>query len=128
LFDPSQGEIAALHHLANPMIDPTDLTTIAGAFPALASQVASHPQLYPDLANWLCQLGRPDVNAALAARTQFPEPPPRCRPPHRRLNRGSGLMARTGHIRRLRGVTSPPTPLSANVGHWSPPVPPSAPF
>jgi outer membrane protein assembly factor BamB len=33
----------------------------------LAAQVAAHPGLYPDLRDWLAGLGRPDVDAALAA-------------------------------------------------------------
>jgi hypothetical protein len=81
VFDPAQGEFAAQQFLADPAADPADLAAIAGAFPALAPQVAAHPRLYPDLEAWLRQLGRPDVDAALGARARWPQsaeaaPPP----------------------------------------------------
>ncbi|MDR0593569.1 MAG: tetratricopeptide repeat protein [Bifidobacteriaceae bacterium] len=62
------GEADAARRLADPALDAAELQAIAGAFPALLPQVAVHPQLYPELRAWLESLGRPDVNAAFAAR------------------------------------------------------------
>ncbi|MDR3107635.1 MAG: PQQ-binding-like beta-propeller repeat protein [Bifidobacteriaceae bacterium] len=68
-FDPAQGEFAAQRLLSDPSTDGADLAAVAGAFPALLAQVAGHPRLYPDLEAWLGQLHRPDVDAALRARS-----------------------------------------------------------
>jgi outer membrane protein assembly factor BamB len=68
VFDVSQGPEAAAKLLSDPSADPADLAAIAGAFPALAPEVAAHPRLYPDLEGWLRALGRADVDAALANR------------------------------------------------------------
>ncbi|MDR0627076.1 MAG: PQQ-binding-like beta-propeller repeat protein [Bifidobacteriaceae bacterium] len=80
MFDAQLGQDAALERLADPNLDPGDLMVIAGAFPALAPQVAGHPRLYPDLAAWLKLLGSPEVDAVLAARAPAAEalssPPP----------------------------------------------------
>jgi hypothetical protein len=87
--------------LANPNLDPADLAAIAAAFPALAPQIAAHPQLYPDLRNWLASLNRPDVNAVLAAHaaaTPGPAPsqPAAAQPRQRRGWRGLSKQAKTG--------------------------------
>ncbi|MDR1188561.1 MAG: hypothetical protein LBK95_14090 [Bifidobacteriaceae bacterium] len=67
-FDPSQGEFAARGLLAHPSTAGSDLGVIAGSFPALLTQVAMHPSLYPALEAWLRQLHRPDIDAALQIR------------------------------------------------------------
>ncbi|MDR1825806.1 MAG: PQQ-binding-like beta-propeller repeat protein [Bifidobacteriaceae bacterium] len=68
MFDPTQGEAAARELLNNPSTPAEDLAVIAGAFPALAPQIAAHPNLYPGLADWIKALGDPEADAALAAR------------------------------------------------------------
>ncbi|MDR1825807.1 MAG: PQQ-like beta-propeller repeat protein [Bifidobacteriaceae bacterium] len=68
MFDPAQGEAVARELLNNPETPAADLATIAGVFPALAPQIAAHPNLYPGLADWIKALGDPEADAALAAR------------------------------------------------------------
>ncbi|MDR1394326.1 MAG: PQQ-binding-like beta-propeller repeat protein [Bifidobacteriaceae bacterium] len=68
MFDPSEGEAAALSRLSNIQADPPDLAVIALAFPRLTPYVAVHPALSDDLRDQLSQLGRPEVDAALRAR------------------------------------------------------------
>ncbi|MDR2380467.1 MAG: hypothetical protein LBE08_04725 [Bifidobacteriaceae bacterium] len=58
----------AARRLADPTLSPAELPEIVAAYPALAPQVAAHPNLYPDLAAWLRQLNNPQVNAILATR------------------------------------------------------------
>ncbi|MDR1799313.1 MAG: hypothetical protein LBR19_05440 [Bifidobacteriaceae bacterium] len=68
MFDIASGETAAREALANPATPAEDLATIAGHFSSLTPLVAAHPNLYPDLATWLKNLGNPLVDAALGAR------------------------------------------------------------
>jgi outer membrane protein assembly factor BamB len=74
MFDPTQGEQAARESLRDPALSAADLMTIAGAFPALAPDVAAHPALYPALADWLRELHSSKVDAALAARAPASAP------------------------------------------------------
>ncbi|MDR3360122.1 MAG: PQQ-binding-like beta-propeller repeat protein [Bifidobacteriaceae bacterium] len=73
MFDPEQGLEAAAWHLRDPNLAPADLSSIVAAFPSLAASVAAHPRLDPALAARLGRLGRPEVDAVLAAR--LPTPP-----------------------------------------------------
>ncbi|MFC4222552.1 variant leucine-rich repeat-containing protein [Lysinibacter cavernae] len=64
------SEAAARAALANAQTSPADLAQYAQNFPQLRHLVAAHPNAYPDLLTWLGQLNVPEINAALAARSQ----------------------------------------------------------
>lgn len=51
--------------LQDPALPQERLAEIAYAFPALRTQVVSHPSMYPGLWNWLGSLGDPEVTAAM---------------------------------------------------------------
>ena len=59
---------AAVSALADPTTSPQTLGAIAQMYPALRTQVASHPNVYPGLLDWLSGLGDPAVSAAVASR------------------------------------------------------------
>lgn len=52
--------------LSDPHLAPATLAEIAGQFPTVRAQVATHPSLYPQLREWLVALHDPNVDAALA--------------------------------------------------------------
>jgi outer membrane protein assembly factor BamB len=74
-YPPTQGRDAAWRLVFDPALDPSDLARIAAAYPEFAAIVAAHPRLTPELASWLAHMGRPEVNAALAARGYGPVAP-----------------------------------------------------
>jgi hypothetical protein len=53
---------------ADPTTPATVLGELAGSHPELRAAIAANPAAYPDLLNWLGQLGDPQVDAALRAR------------------------------------------------------------
>ncbi|MDR3107327.1 MAG: hypothetical protein LBU05_03910, partial [Bifidobacteriaceae bacterium] len=110
MFDPAQGAAEAMRALANPKIDPVDLMTIAGAFPDLAPTVASHPQLYPELASWLEALGRPEVSRSLAAPRRVPSL--EARAPRSAAARPTGAAAPPAGA----GAQAGPTPAQEKPG------------
>jgi len=59
------GATAAVN---NPATKPADLAVIARDFPSLRPAVAVHPNVYPDLLDWLRQYGDDDVKQAVDGR------------------------------------------------------------
>jgi len=68
---PATDEVtAAWTRLADPALAPAELAGIAAAYPQLWVNVAWHPQAYPDLLDWLAQLGGDDVRTAVQQRRE----------------------------------------------------------
>ncbi|MCL2489535.1 MAG: DsbA family protein [Propionibacteriaceae bacterium] len=73
---------AATQAVLNPATSGADLAQIAQAQPSLWPQVASHPNVYPELLTWLDANGDAATKQAVAARrpaatmSGFPPPPP----------------------------------------------------
>jgi len=59
---------AAVAALKDPGTTPEDLLAITTAQPTLWAQIASHPNIYPELLDYLGQYGDEEVQAAVAAR------------------------------------------------------------
>ena len=66
--------------VTDPTTSAQDLMSIAQTFPSLWTEIARHPNAYPDLLTWLDQVGGDDVHQAVADRNALsslpPVPPP----------------------------------------------------
>ncbi|MDR1119189.1 MAG: hypothetical protein LBL01_07860, partial [Bifidobacteriaceae bacterium] len=65
---PALTEVEALRLVNDPTAGPEALAAAVAAFPELLPQAAAHHGASPDLLAWAQSLGRPEVDAALAAR------------------------------------------------------------
>ena len=79
MTDYSDFDAAALA-VSDPTTTADDLASIVECQPELWAQVASHPNAYPELLEWLDEAGDDDVRAAVAAHVETDSRPPVPRP------------------------------------------------